>query len=81
MGRSSSAQASPDGTTGSRSRLAACAALSGALALSLVACRGGETGERTAAPASSSAAEPPLISQASEKASGRLRVFPRGLHP
>jgi len=56
MSHPSSAQTAPDATTGPRSRLAECAALSGALVMSLMACSGGETGERTAAPAPSAAA-------------------------
>ena len=56
MSHCPSAPTAPVGTAGPRSRLAACAALSGALVLSLVACGGSETGDRTAASTPSSAA-------------------------
>ena len=56
MSHSSSTQTAPDGTAGPRRRLVTCAALSGALVLSLVGCGGGKPGERAAAPSPSSAA-------------------------
>ena len=56
MSHSPSAPTDPVGTTAPRSRLAACAALCGALVLALVACQRSETGDRTAASTPSPAA-------------------------